>query len=141
MPKKGQCCGECVKKRCTFQNVTYEIGDMWKSEDQCTFYECAKNQIDDGIVTAQITSYKKSCAAINNCPSNRLTIKDCCYFCQMESKSADNQNHISDFVHTPDKYLAIMSRDTYLQHPCRRECIKGAPPMICNYTFLVREMH
>lgn len=136
VPKKGQCCGECVRKRCTFNNQTYEIGDMWKSKDKCRFYECAGNQIAENIVEAKVISYQKSCPQNDNCPSNQIYIKDCCSYCQMEQGPKD-QSRLSDFVHAPDKYNAIMSRDTYRQHPCRRECIKDAPPKTCNYTFVV----
>lgn len=136
VPKKGQCCGECVKKRCSFNNETYNIGDMWKSEDQCTFYECAESRSGDGIVSAQITSYQKSCPPINNCPANRVLMRDCCPYCGLETKQQANSS-LSDFIHAPDKYNKIFSRDTYLTHPCRRTCVKGEPPKECRYTFVV----
>lgn len=127
--KKGQCCGECVKSRCSMNNATYEMGAMWKSADSCTFYECSSS-------TAEITSYKKSCPVVQNCPSNRLTIKECCPYCESDSRPA-NEEQMDDFVHSPNKYTSIMSKETYRNHPCRRQCVKGAAPMMCNYTFLV----
>lgn len=109
---------------------------MWKSKDKCRFYECAGYQVIEDIVEAKIVSYLKSCPKLDNCPSNQIFMKDCCSYCQMDQKPT-NQSGLSDFVHAADKYDAIMSRDTYRQHPCRRECINGAPPQTCNYTFVV----
>lgn len=128
MQKKGQCCGECVKRRCSMNNETYQIGTMWKSDDECTFYECSS--------TAEITSYKKSCPQVQNCPSHRLTIKDCCTYCELDARPP-NEDQMADFVHLPNKYTSIMAKETYRNHPCRRECVSGAAPQICNYTFLV----
>lgn len=128
MQKKGQCCGECVKRRCSMNNETYQIGAMWKSSDQCTFFECS--------ATADITSYRKSCPIVQNCPTHRLTIKDCCTYCELDARSP-NEEQLADFVHSPNKYTSIMAKETYRNHPCRRECVDGAAPMICNYTFLV----
>lgn len=135
MPKKGQCCGECVRKRCTFNNHTYNIGDMWKSNDKCRFYECAGNKIVDDIIEAKVISYQKSCPNITDCPLNQIYMKDCCSYCQMEQHT--DRSDRSDFIHASDKYDDIMSRDFYRQHPCKRECIKGEPPKTCNYTFVV----
>lgn len=137
VPKKGQCCGECVRKRCTFGNKTYEIGEMWKSVDECTFYECSKEQLEDDVVGAKMTSYKKSCPSVGNCPLNRIKTRNCCEYCESEVLAETEKGDSSDFVHPVDKYLEIMSKDTYLRHPCRRECVKGAQPMTCNYTFVV----
>lgn len=130
MQKDDQCCGECVKRRCSMNNETYQIGAMWKSDDHCIFYECS--------ASAEILSYKKSCPTAQNCPTNRLTIKDCCTYCELDARPP-NEEQMADFVHMPNKYTSIMSKETYRNHPCRRECIKGAIPMICNYTFLVSE--
>lgn len=136
VPKKGQCCGECVRKHCTFGNNTYEIGEMWKSEDECTFYECSKEHLDGDVIGAKMTSYKKSCPSVGNCPSKQIKVRDCCEYCAPESSVTENED-FSDFVHPVDKYLEVMSKETYLKHPCRRECVNGAPSMTCNYTFVV----
>lgn len=109
---------------------------MWKSKDKCRFYECAGNQLDDNIVEAKVISYQKACPKLDNCPTNQIYMKDCCSYCQMDQQRTD-QSNLSDFVHAPDKHNAIMSQDTYRQHPCRRECIKGDAPKTCNYTFVV----
>lgn len=45
--------------------------------------------------------------------------------------------NIDDFVHNSSKYEKITDRETYLKHPCRRECIDGSPPKVCRYTFSV----
>lgn len=109
---------------------------MWKSKDQCRFFECASNHVGDGIVEAKVVSYQKSCPKIDNCPTNQIYIKDCCSYCQMNDTAA-TESDLSDFVHAPDKYASDMARETYLTHPCRRECINGAPTKMCKYRFVV----
>lgn len=138
--RKGQCCGECVPTKCSFNKRLYKIGEMWKSDDNCTFYECSKSRSgneDDYVISAKINKYKKTCPPLGECPTNRIVIKDCCQTCQLDPKPA-NENQMSDFVHSTDRDSIIMSRDTYLNHPCRRKCRQGEPPKICNYTFMVR---
>lgn len=134
--RKGQCCGECVKRKCMFNNKLYKIGEMWKSDDNCSFYECSANRIDDDVEEAKINSFKKSCPAVKNCPSDRMVIKDCCPYCQLDEHITKDSDK-SDFIHPTDKYTEIMSRETYMKHPCRRECVNGEPPKVCNYTFVV----
>lgn len=112
---------------------------MWKSSDKCQFYECSPNTIADNITEAKIVSYRKSCPTLKNCPSNKTYMKDCCTFCAFDGQPT-NQSEFDDFVHWADKYDGEMSRDTYLKHPCRRECISGASPRVCEYTFVVRFM-
>lgn len=136
VPKQGQCCGECIRKRCTFENTTYEIGDMWKSSDKCQFYECSANVIADNITEAKIVSYRKSCPELKDCPTKQVITKDCCMSCALDQQPA-NQSEWDDFVHWSDKYDDQMSKDTYLKHPCRRDCIVGATPKVCQYIFVV----
>lgn len=110
---------------------------MWKSTDKCQFYECSANAIADNITEAKIVSYRKSCPPLQNCPSNKTYMKDCCTFCSFDQQPK-NQSEFDDFVHWADKYDGEMSRDTYMRHPCRRECISGASPKVCEYIFVVR---
>lgn len=142
MHRKNQCCGECVATKCSFNKRLYKIGEMWKSEDNCTFYECGKSRSgpdDDYIVSAKINKYKKSCPPLAECPSSRILTKDCCKVCDTRSPATDRTMlaDTSDFVHPIDRNTDLFSRETYLNHPCRRECRKGAPPMACYYTFMV----
>ncbi|XP_031635309.1 laccase-1-like [Contarinia nasturtii] len=129
---KGECCGECVPKRCSYKNQTYNIGDIWKSNDSCLFYEC----VDDDVGTRIIT-FKKSCPTLKDCPTKKVVFEDCCPFC-LRTKSHDYEND-SDVFNILDlsEKDHHMSRDTYLKHPCRRECVKNAAPEICNYKFIV----
>lgn len=113
---------------------------MWKSDDKCKFYECSANPLNDDIVEAKIISYQKSCAKVINCPSKRIVMKDCCLQCEYD-QSLSIESNLDDFVHSADKYTEIMSRELYLKHPCRRECIDGLPAKVCNYTFIVSILH
>lgn len=144
MPRKNQCCGECVATRCSFNNQLYGIGEMWKSDDNCTFFECSKTRTgteNDFIISAKINKYRKTCAPLGDCPKNRVIIKDCCEICRAlelpKTPLPEHKNDTSDFVHPIDRNTEMFSRDTYMKHPCRRTCRRGEPPMICEYTFMV----
>lgn len=112
------------------------IGDMWKSNDKCQFYECTSNIIGDNITEAKIVSYRKSCPTVKDCPSKQISMKDCCLYCENEQQPNDSID-LDAFVHRGDKYDEEMSRDTYMQHPCRRKCGVGESPKVCEYTFVV----
>lgn len=131
MPKEGQCCGECVQKHCVFKNQTYNPGDVWRSDDKCLYYECAEVFGEDGV-GAKVTSYKKACPKLEHCPSNHVFFKDCCAFCK--SMPSEENADTTDFFANHDE---TMAQDTYLNHPCRRECVKGATPKMCTYKFVV----
>lgn len=75
----GQCCGECVQKKCKFNGNIYDVGAMWKGADGCSFYECAKNEF--GV---KIASYKNACPKLSACPSGKFYTKDCCQYCEYE---------------------------------------------------------
>lgn len=107
---------------------------MWKSEDSCTFFECVSKK--SGV---KISSYRKSCPALQtNCPKHRRVVRDCCTYCSDDTNTTKRQQtDEKDFIHKPDKYEEIMDPQTYLNHPCARQCKEGAEPMVCNYTFLV----
>lgn len=109
---------------------------MWKSSDKCQFYECSANILAENITEAKIVSYRKSCAVLKDCPPKQVITKDCCMHCASDQQPT-NQSEWDDFVHWSDKYDEQMSKETYLQHPCRRECIVGATPKVCEYTFVV----
>lgn len=112
---------------------------MWKSDDNCTYYECTKTvqkNEDDYVTSAKINKYKKSCPPLGECPSNRVTIKDCCQTCRIEPVQLDQKTK-SEFVHPIDRNTELFSKETYAKHPCRRTCRQGAPPMTCEYTFIV----
>lgn len=137
--KKDECCGKCVPKRCHFKNQTYNIGDIWKSEDSCLFYECAESFVDNDFGT-KILTFKKSCPAlVKNCPPKEVYFKDCCPICKSSHHLKEGETSTFDFMNLNEK-MHIFSRDTYLKHPCRRECVKNEAPKTCNYKFVVSSM-
>lgn len=77
----GKCCGTCVPTFCTSKEKKYKIGEIWKSFDNCTVNECINNG-DDVVVT----SYRKSCPQIKNCPQENIEFRDCCPFCNYRSQ-------------------------------------------------------
>lgn len=142
MHRKNQCCGECVATKCAFNGRLYKIGEMWKSNDNCTFYECGKSRSgteDDYVISAKINKYQKACPPMEECQPSHVVVKDCCKVCDTTIlvKDATTSTDNSEFVHPIDRNTDLFSRDTYIDHPCRRECRKGAPPMTCQYTFMV----
>ncbi len=85
MVKDGQCCGECVQTKCRAEGEIYNVGDMWKSKDGCTFSECVWK--GDSV---SVLSYKKTCPAVENCPKEKIFLKDCCSYCKSGKQAEDD---------------------------------------------------
>lgn len=77
-----ECCGQCVPKYCSSNSRSFLPGDIWKSSDNCTVNEC----IDTGRELV-VSSYKKSCPKLKNCPQENIEVKDCCPYCNVRSQS------------------------------------------------------
>lgn len=90
MAKDGQCCGECIQTKCVADGELYDVGSMWKSKDGCSFSECVKKG-----ESVSISSYKKTCPELKNCPKDRIYTKDCCSYC-MNGRQIDDG--ISNFT-------------------------------------------
>lgn len=74
---EGRCCGDCVQTKCKSDNGTvYDIGKMWRSADTCTFYECV---LQNGHPI--VSSYRKSCPPLRNCPKEKIELQNCCPVC------------------------------------------------------------
>lgn len=57
---------------------------MWKSEDNCTFFECVRK-----AAAVHVSSYKKSCPPVApNCPRHKVMVRDCCSYCE-QNESTD----------------------------------------------------
>lgn len=82
-----QCCGECVQTKCKSDNGTlYAVGEMWKSKDTCTFYECVERTSHKGV---SVYSYRKSCAKLDDCPPHQIVTHDCCPTCDRSKRAND----------------------------------------------------
>lgn len=115
VPSTVQCCGECVRKRCTFKNQTFNIGDTWSSEDKCRVYKCTPNLMGN-LTEAKIVLHEKPC-------TTNISIFN---------------NFDKDFLlHAEEDSDAAMSQETYVKHPCRRECTTMPEYKICYYKFFV----
>lgn len=77
-----ECCGKCVSSICLADGKKFKAGDIWKSDDNCTVNEC----IDTGFDLV-VTSYKKSCPTLKNCPHDSIEIRDCCPYCNFRRQS------------------------------------------------------
>lgn len=72
----NECCGKCVASFCTIGDKTFKVGEIWKSANNCTVNEC----IDTGSELI-VSSYKKSCPKLKNCPEDNVELRDCCPYC------------------------------------------------------------
>jgi hypothetical protein len=77
----NECCGKCVEAFCTSGDRKFRAGEIWKSFDNCTVNEC----IDTGVDLV-VTSYKKSCPKLKNCPEDNIEMRDCCPYCNYRSQ-------------------------------------------------------
>lgn len=139
--RKNQCCGECVATKCSHNRKLYAIGAIWKSDDHCTYFECTqvdKGHPDDGVKVAEISKYSKACPALGECPSNRITMRDCCQVCAVQPQANDESAKLN-FVHPVEKYKVAFAHGTYRNHPCNRQCRQGRPSLTCFYKFIVSE--
>lgn len=78
----NECCGKCFATVCTSDDKKFKAGDIWKSADNCTVHEC----IDTGS-DLFVTSYKKNCPKLKNCPQENIETRDCCPYCNYRSQS------------------------------------------------------
>lgn len=78
----SECCGKCYSTFCTVGEKKFKTGEIWKSSDKCTVNEC----IDTGTDLI-VTSYKKSCPKLKNCPEDSIEMRDCCPYCNYRSQS------------------------------------------------------
>lgn len=73
----GECCGKCMSAFCIDEHhQKHDDGEVWKSYDNCTINEC----INDGLEFV-ISSYKKHCPKLRNCPRENIEMRDCCPYC------------------------------------------------------------
>ena len=77
----GECCGTCFPLYCKSGENKFKVGEIWKSSDNCTVNEC----IDTGSDLV-VTSYKKSCPKLKNCPQENIEIRDCCPYCNFRGQ-------------------------------------------------------
>lgn len=78
----NECCGRCIPMFCKVNEKKFKAGEIWKSSDNCTVNEC----LDTGTDLI-VTSYKKSCPKLKNCPQENLEIRDCCSYCNYRTQS------------------------------------------------------
>ncbi|XP_035891289.1 laccase abr2 isoform X1 [Anopheles stephensi] len=122
------CCPQCVQARCKFDDQFYREGQSWASPDGCLLYRCAK---DGGFLS--ISSSRKQCPVVGNCPEQNVVERDCCKVCnytaepRMESTTAApvEQEEGVDFY----------EEQSYSNHPCKRVCTLGRKPETCYYRF------
>lgn len=101
----SECCGKCVATFCKANDQKFKAGDIWKSVDNCTVNEC----IDIGTDLV-VTSYKKSCPQLKNCPQESLEIRDCCPYCNYRIQSKFELKICSQKSH---KYSALFYSRKY----------------------------
>lgn len=124
---EGQCCGKCVRSACQLDTKFYHVGESWKSEDNCTIYECSITE--SGFY--QISSFQKSCPVLaGNCPKEYQYMSGCCLFCNETARKEKLEQG-------PGAKESLVDPEVNEPHPCVRECTEGLEPLMCNYTFVV----
>ncbi|KAM7348084.1 multicopper oxidase 1 [Cochliomyia hominivorax] len=129
-PKEGSCCGECVRTKCRFKDLVYNVGQTWHNVEDCTLNECVL--LPNG--QPMINTYKKSCPSLpKNCPLEQIYTENCCQYCN-STTGARNLYGNEDFnIETED----IWTEEYYSKHLCNRDCQTNEPPKKCFYTFVV----
>ena len=79
---EGQCCSECVQIRCIENGQLYEPGDTWTSSDNCNINECVR-QNDE----LNVTSTKRICPSLGNCPLENVVVENCCPVCRRKTRT------------------------------------------------------
>uniref|UniRef100_A0A8D8ZF36 Hemocytin n=1 Tax=Cacopsylla melanoneura TaxID=428564 RepID=A0A8D8ZF36_9HEMI len=72
------CCGHCVAYACAVDNMVYEQGAVWHSDDKCTQFSCDK--FGDQF---QIVASSETCPDVSHCPENKLYQDGCCEKCNL----------------------------------------------------------
>lgn len=80
--QQGECCGSCVAMACLSGEKKFGVGEIWKSEDNCTVNECIDT--GKGLVVA---AYKKNCPKLKNCPEGSIELRDCCPYCNYRNQN------------------------------------------------------
>lgn len=145
----GQCCGHCEQRKCKYDGEVYTVGETWKSPDNCTFYECTRNT---EMNTINVSSYRKSCPKLLNCPQKNIVYQDCCQYCNEVNKynkdirnvyrtshkditTDDDDTTNDDIKEEEEDEIDYMNEETYTNHQCTRDCKDNEMPMTCKYTF------
>uniref|UniRef100_A0A1A9W9Z6 Uncharacterized protein n=1 Tax=Glossina brevipalpis TaxID=37001 RepID=A0A1A9W9Z6_9MUSC len=128
-PKKGSCCGECLRTKCLFQDEIYIIGQTWQNSEDCDYLECIAS--DQG--EAYINKYPRKCPPLaKDCPPELIYSDNCCQYCQNQLQNSDRSLDDDD-----NNNEDIWTEEFYRRHPCARECQENEIPKLCRYTFLV----
>ncbi|KFB43437.1 laccase 1 [Anopheles sinensis] len=124
----NHCCPQCVQARCKFDERFYRAGESWESPDGCLEYRCNK---EDGFFA--ISSSRKQCPPVGNCPTQDLVDNGCCKVCNRTDSRAETSrtSPLEEDVEGVD----FFDEQSYRDHPCRRECTLGRRPETCYYRF------
>lgn len=110
-------------------HTLYNVGDVWKSNDNCSMFECKPapgNTTDPAVVS----EFKKRCPENLGCDESDRYFADCCQHCRSPLSARG-------FTYPTEETAKLLSRDTYRNHPCNRKCTPNENAKICNYTFRV----
>ncbi|XP_310270.3 uncharacterized protein LOC1271472 [Anopheles gambiae] len=123
------CCPQCVQSQCKFNDQFYREGQSWASPDGCLVYRCVK---ENGFLS--ISSSRKQCPAVVNCPDQHIVERDCCRVCNYtEAQMAPGLTTASPAE--PEEGVDFYEELSYDNHPCKRACTLGRKPETCYYRF------
>ncbi|XP_065091239.1 uncharacterized protein LOC135712206 [Ochlerotatus camptorhynchus] len=116
------CCPQCVQAMCRFNDRFYSEAESWESPDGCLRYRCVN---ENGLLS--ITSERKQCPMMMDCPPENVIEQNCC--------SACNITMVDPVTPMPRTGIEYYDELDYSDHECKRECMRGRKPMTCYYRF------
>uniref|UniRef100_A0A182VY04 Uncharacterized protein n=1 Tax=Anopheles minimus TaxID=112268 RepID=A0A182VY04_9DIPT len=123
------CCPQCVQAQCKFDDQFYREGESWASPDGCLLYRCIK---ESGFLS--ISSSRKQCPPLGNCPDQYVVERDCCRVCNYtESKTVSESTTVPSTEQ--EEGVDFYEEQSYSNHPCKRVCTLGRKPETCYYRF------
>ncbi|XP_039747124.1 hemocytin isoform X2 [Pararge aegeria] len=78
-PGVGVCCGHCVQDKCIVGDELKQLGESWKSPDNCTTYSC-----DGTVGQVSLTSSPELCPDVSDCAPENLVNQTCCQVCKLK---------------------------------------------------------
>ncbi|KAG7205161.1 hypothetical protein KM043_018256 [Ampulex compressa] len=119
-PNNDECCGKCKEAFCIVEEILYEPGATWLSEDNCTIYTCI--QQGDQL---SISSSSMVCPDVTNCPPDMIYTSNCCKQCNLTSLSQQVELCMAEFLDA-DKTIGLLNITHSVHGVCKNvESING----------------
>lgn len=78
----GKCCPECVQNACVVDEISYEPGKKWSSNDNCIQFECMLQ--GKQLV---VSSTQPVCPDVSECSDDLKYFENCCTLCKQKPEA------------------------------------------------------